>query len=678
MKCEICGGELLFQDGIYICESCGSKSESSVNIEAFDVYLMYNEFDEQGRRCKSSIIAQEIYNKLKQNNISVFYEKNYDNVFGDERIKLKDYALYKTSVVIMIGTKVSDFKELSGDKYIIPVYADVEVYKLPSEIQKLQALNYNDIGAIEDLSKAVMNVLGREYASVNFIDEAERKKKLKKKRITIASIVIAAVIVLSSLSFVLFSPHVLPANQYKYAQKMVENKQYLEAIDWFNKNPEYKSTQELLKKLYDEYDGVYISSDKKTMLELNILNGTSVDVTFSKNKGKSRFNLSSNTTVNQKIIDFNFKDSNGFLGKGTIELLNDGVKITLDYTDKNKYDCEHKFTFEDKGDATEHDSGLREEILSFFNPDKYPMEYEVPFVCREELEKLGYKLARIDSEKIDNFYYATKNDYESEYLTIEGNGMNTESYAKDYEYLKNYRPNIGFTYEMDSEKGIIFEMETSGNYSQTHSVYSVFGRASLLTPDKVGEKPEDFVENDVVFSFVNAKEVLGKDDWVNVTYINKNHLKEYEYRMNAVEDINNTDFKNLESVKKLDGKNYKLNDFMLSEYPLEFYSYVKNYNSPTVQTMQLAIEGTDYYIAFYSDLDAEEKESEEKGFSDNERCIIYIELSEEYYNSGSIVPIRELDEYEKIPVTEEESLDEIEDSLDEEDVVISDVEDLLF
>ena len=240
MKCEICGGELLFQDGIYICESCGAKSESSVNIESFDVYLMYNEYDEQGRRSKSSIIAQDIYNKLTQKNVSVFYEKNYDTVFGDERIKLKDFALYKTDKVIMIGTKETDFKELSGDKYIIPVCADVDIKKLPEEIQKLQVLNYNDIGAVEDLLKVVLNLLGRQEDDVDFISVAEKKKKIKKKRITISLIVIAVIIVLASAGFVFFTPYVLPNNQYLHAQEFVENKQYLEAIDWFNKNPDYK------------------------------------------------------------------------------------------------------------------------------------------------------------------------------------------------------------------------------------------------------------------------------------------------------------------------------------------------------------------------------------------------------------------------------------------------------
>lgn len=655
MKCEICGGELFFQDGIYICESCGAKSESSVNIEAFDVFLMYNEFDEQGRRSKSSIIAQEIYNKLTQKNVSVFYEKNYDSVFGDERIKLKDFALYKTDKVIMIGTKETDFKELSEDKYIIPVCADVDIKKLPEEIQKLQVLNYNDIGAVEDLLKVVLNLLGRQEDDVDFISVAEKKKKVRKKRITISLIVTVAIIVLASLCFVFFTPYVLPNNQYLHAQELVENKQYLEAIDWFNKNPDYKNTNELLKALYNEYDGTYITPDKKTMLQLNILNSTSVDVSFFQNNEKGKIKLSSNTTVNQKIIEFKFKDNNALLGTGKIELLNDGVKVSLDYTDKNEYDLEQKFTFGDKGDAGEYDSGLRAELLGLFNPEIYPIDYGVPFVNKDKLLELGFKLDADVSDKISGFYYATSNNYDSESIEVFKTGFRSEWYRADYEYLKVYHPAAYYSYQMDTENNIIFEFDASGNYENNYNVISIFGKASLLTPDKVGEKPEDFTENDVVFSFVNAKDVVGKDDWVNITYINKNHLKEYNARMNAVEEINNTNFKKLSSVEKLDGENYTFNDFMISDRKLEFLQFVPYYSNNGTDTMQFAISGTDYYIAFYYDID----ETNDEGYDDDERCVIYTELSEEYIDCGLIVPIRELEKYDKVPVTENETEQDI-------------------
>ena len=92
MKCKVCGGDLTLVQGIYVCESCGSKSEISLDVDSTEVFLMYPENDDQGRRSKESVIAQEIYNKLNQVNVSAFYKRNVDDITGDERVKMIDFA----------------------------------------------------------------------------------------------------------------------------------------------------------------------------------------------------------------------------------------------------------------------------------------------------------------------------------------------------------------------------------------------------------------------------------------------------------------------------------------------------------------------------------------------------------------------------------------------------------
>ena len=43
------------------------------------------------------------------------------------------------------------YKKIIGDKTLIPVYADMNAYDLPHELRNLQALNYENIGSINDL-----------------------------------------------------------------------------------------------------------------------------------------------------------------------------------------------------------------------------------------------------------------------------------------------------------------------------------------------------------------------------------------------------------------------------------------------------------------------------------------------------------------------------------------------
>lgn len=600
MKCKVCGGDLKLVQGIYICESCGAKSEISLDVERAEVFLMYPENDDQGRRSKESVIAQEIYNKLNQVNVSAFYKRNVDDITGDERVKMIDYAYSRSKIIIVIGTTAEAFNQnIDSDKIIIPIYADLDVYKLPLEIQKLQALNYNNIGAMSDLIKNVLSILGREE-SIDIISEADKKRKKRNKKIIIVSVSVALTIIISVLCVVFFSPYVLPGNQYKYAQKLVAENNYLEAIDWFNKNPEYKNTKELLKSLYNNYDGDYLSDDKKTMLSLNVLNSTSADITFSQNIDGKRIKFSASTVLNEKVIDFQFADNNSMLGTGKIELLNSGVRITLDYPDDRSYNYSQEFTFEQKGDATEYDSGMREELLSFFNPEIYPINYDVPFVNVDRLIELGYNISTSYwDEAFDNemksFDYATKDTYESESLTIPTD-FGDDYYKADYNYLKNYHHAAYYGYAKDAENNIIFELDASGNYPNNHNVLSVFGKASLLTPDKVGEKPVDFTENGVVYSFVNAKDVLGRDDWVNITAVNKDHLKEYNKRMDAIKKINNTDFSDYESVYKLDGLNISMNDFMLSNHKLEYSHRIPTQNGGKQNVYSVI--GTDVFVKF--------------------------------------------------------------------------------
>ena len=597
MKCKICGGELKLVQWVYVCESCGSKSEISLDIDSTEVFLMYPESDAQGRRSRESIIAQEIYNKLNQVNISVFYRRNVDSISGEEKTQMVDHAYSRAKIVIIIGTNPEAFNQsIDSQKVVLPVYADVDVYKLPTEIQKLQALNFNSIGAANDLVKNVLAVLGREE-SISIVSDAEKRRKQRRKTTVIlaASVILAAVI--SVLCFVFFTPYVLPENQYKYAQKLADENKYLEAIDWYNKNPGYKNTKDLLKKLYDNYDGDYISTDKKTMLSLNVLNSTSADVAFSQNMDGRKIKFSASTALNENVIDFQFKDNNSMVGTGKIELLNNGVRFALVYTDDNSYNYSQEFTFEQKGDANEHDSGMREELIGLFISGTHFGNDDCLVPTRGFLEEIGYNTNNWDEqldEEMKALDYATKDSYESETIYLPAGRLGT-SYRADYNYLKNYH-HEGTNYSKDAEKNIIFEFETGGNYPDNNALLSVFAKASLLTPDKIGEKPVDFTENGVVFSFVNPKNVLGKDDWVNITAENEDHLKEYNKRMAAIKRINNTDFSDYESVSKLDGENITLNDFMLSNHKLEYSHMVSRDNGITQNVYSII--GTDVLVKF--------------------------------------------------------------------------------
>ena len=150
MKCTNCGGELNFEGGIGICSSCGSKHKLDNIFEKIDVCLCYIEYDNAGRRTKDSIIAQEVYSKLENKKINVFYERiSANNCLPNELELLRQVAISNANIVIVIGASKENFETLTqkysehfNGKHIIPFFADINPNDIPHTLNKLQALNY--------------------------------------------------------------------------------------------------------------------------------------------------------------------------------------------------------------------------------------------------------------------------------------------------------------------------------------------------------------------------------------------------------------------------------------------------------------------------------------------------------------------------------------------------------
>ena len=617
MKCTNCGGELLFEGKIGICQSCGSQHNLDVIFEKTDVCLCYTEYDDTGRRTKDSIIAQEVYNRLESKNIRVFYERiSASNSLADELELLRHTAINHAKIIIVIGTTRAHFEaivEKYGEQFkgktVVPFYADLTPGDIPSSLNKLQALNYGNIGWEKDLTTGIFNILGIKE-NLKF-DDLNTHAKKKKRIIIIAGIVLGVLLIGIALFFltgrrnnnsatdesaVVTTEGTKPVTKqqiYENAAMLVEQGDLLGAIELYSQIPGFKDSQQKLDDTYAQYyanyAGTYLSDDKKTMVTLDIKNNTSVEVTFKQNRDGDRRHYSATTVADIAVIEFD--------GIGKIELLEKKIKFSLEYAYDPSLNVSIEFTFAQKGDPSEYDSGIREELLSFFDSSVYPVDYGVPFVSREELYTLGYNLDGAEMPvEIETMDYATKNSYESTMVgEVETPGGNKSYY--DFESLKRYHGAAYYDYVYDEEKDIIFELDASGNYSQVHNVLSVFGRASLLTPDKIGQKPVDFTENGVVYSFVNAGETLQKDDWVNITSYNPDHLKEYNEHMDLINAINSTDFTNKDSVLALNKNALTLADFMLSNYKLKFSYYTNNINGFLNHPVYEII-GTDYFVIF--------------------------------------------------------------------------------
>lgn len=351
MKCAVCGGKIKYKDGLYVCENCRSVQTIDSYFENIEVFIAYVENDELGRRTKDSIIAQEIYNKLSNANINTFYQRICTSEITSEDFKKAYFkAITQAKIIIILACNKDNFDKILNeneeyiiDKKIIPVYKDIGAYDIPSEISELQAINYDNIGAVADLEKSILRFLGREQ-EIDVISIAEQRRKKKKNLIVVSCGFIFAIIIAIVAYYILATPYVLNSNKYKYANDLMANGKYISAMETYSTISGYRDTDERLKNLYNKYNGYYEKENNELSLTLQVIDNTNIDISCDYNK--TSFSITAPFDVN--VAEFEFVDSTNTLGSGTLWLRDDGIKISI--TTTLGYETEENFSFDDRTD----------------------------------------------------------------------------------------------------------------------------------------------------------------------------------------------------------------------------------------------------------------------------------------------------------------------------------------
>lgn len=145
--------------------------------EPYDVFISYKETDVNGDRTEDSVIAQEIYNELTKEGYRVFLSRiTLADAVGQEYEPIIYSALYSAPIMILVGTDVDyinatwvknewsrylNMMKTTAKKNIIPCYKYLDAYDLPKEIRNIQSINFNKLGAIQDLIIGVNKISGK-------------------------------------------------------------------------------------------------------------------------------------------------------------------------------------------------------------------------------------------------------------------------------------------------------------------------------------------------------------------------------------------------------------------------------------------------------------------------------------------------------------------------------------
>lgn len=152
----------------------------------YDIFICYKETDEAGERTKDSVIAEDIYDKLTENGLKVFFAKiTLESKLGTEYEPYIYSALKSAKVMLVIGTKEEYFNAVwvknewsrflemmnhNKGKSLIPVYSGIDAYKLPEEFAMLQAQNMDKIGAIQDLVRGTKKIVSEYKTDSDYED----------------------------------------------------------------------------------------------------------------------------------------------------------------------------------------------------------------------------------------------------------------------------------------------------------------------------------------------------------------------------------------------------------------------------------------------------------------------------------------------------------------------------
>lgn len=343
MRCKNCGSEVSFENGSAICLVCGSRYEYDKAFENVDVFICYKETDDEGRRTKDSLLAQEIYYKLESARVNTFYERISASNLTDENLEKAYYtALHNASILIVLGTKKEYFDELLqregknfSEKKIFPVVAGADVTDIPAELRKLQALNYDSVGASSDLVNNILTQLGRKE-EINIITTGDRTRR-RRKIVAISMVLSFLALILGGASYYVFgTPYVLKENKYAYAQELIEEEQYMEAIGILCELGDYENSKNLLSSLYARYEGYYWNEHNHLSLHVNISTDYRMDVEVAGNIQDIALKITESSVVNENQATMEFIDSENNAGSLTLTLTKETLILHISTETKSE------------------------------------------------------------------------------------------------------------------------------------------------------------------------------------------------------------------------------------------------------------------------------------------------------------------------------------------------------
>lgn len=558
MKCKNCGGELVYRDGTYVCESCGSRASVADYYDATEAFICCVDNDAAGRRTRDSIIAQDVYNALSSNKVNTFCGRiSAGDLAGEEYEAVCNAALHSARTVVVVGTEKQHFEALN-EKYadffagrtVIPVFSEMDAYDIPKGMSAVQALDYGRVGAVTDLVKGVLNTLGR--ASEIDVVRVAHKAMSKRKKLKIAAISVGAflavVAALAALFLSLRPAEMVEETNSKYEQEKANDEKYAEAVKLteegefgaalakFGEISGYKDSDKLRTNIYNKYAGYYTDEDKNVTLYIQVWNGNVVHISVVyANEDGDRSEITDVVTAESDTVEFEFNDSANNRGVLTAFFENDAVTLdikTTEVLDPSLSIGDIKLSFP----VSERSDKPRNEV-TFDDLMGFVKEYTTYGMLKKsgiELEFVG-PIYRSNDEAV---YQIKNTDF---YVYIDHTLMYSEGIDRDDSPVKivslpeTYFGNVGETVTLPEHKGIVF-IDSIGMGIDDFYFETMYGRT--LT---VEEKDQYDRVKEVYITGINA---IGEEEFSSLVEYGFKHEINVRYAREYLPWLNEDDLTN--------------------------------------------------------------------------------------------------------------------------------------
>ena len=163
--------------------------EVSSKEEPYDIFICYKETDENGERTIDSVIAQDIYDMLTENNYRVFFARiSLEDKLGTAYEPYIFAALNSARIMLAVGTDYDFYNAVwvknewsrflmlmakDKKKVLIPCYKNLDAYDIPKEFKHLQAQDMGKIGAMQDLLRGVKKIMPKEKEQIQAVKVTE-------------------------------------------------------------------------------------------------------------------------------------------------------------------------------------------------------------------------------------------------------------------------------------------------------------------------------------------------------------------------------------------------------------------------------------------------------------------------------------------------------------------------